>query len=291
MPGSCSTLLRCPVCDRPLQIKANTYRCPAGHTFDIARQGYVNLLLSTGSQPAIRGDAREMLRARRRFLEAGHYQPLSDHLNRRAEAIIRRQPHPHQAPYTILDAGCGEGYYLGRLQQFLAHHFPAHTFCQFGMDLSRDAVRLAAGQYKEITFFVADTYRRFLFAGGTVDLLLNLFAPRNPAEFHRVMRQNGALFIVMPGPTHLVPLRHDLSLLDIEEDKEDKLIAQMEPLFRLEERHALQYEITLDSNALTALLQMTPNYWHLPDETWQRVAGMEPRSVPLSFISLEFRPQ
>jgi 23S rRNA (guanine745-N1)-methyltransferase len=283
-------LLRCPVCDQQLEIRANAYYCPQGHTFDIARQGYVNLLLSTGSQPTIQGDTREMLGARRRFLEEGHYQPLSDHLNRRAVTIIHGRPH-QGGPYTILDAGCGEGYYLGRLQHFLSQQLPDRDFCQFGMDLSRDAVRLAAGKYKGITFFVANTYKRFLFAEGTVDLLLNLFAPRNPAEFHRVMRKNGTLFVVIPGPTHLASLRHQLSLLDIEEDKEEKLTAQMEPLFRLEERHILEYELTLDAEAITTLLQMTPNYWHLSDETWKQVASLEPQPVQLNFTSLQFRPQ
>lgn len=285
----CSTLLRCPVCNQPLEIKGNSYRCPHGHTFDIARQGYVNLLLSTGSQPAIRGDARQMLQARRRFLEAGHYKPLSDHINRSAEVIIRRKSQ-HKGPYTILDAGCGEGYYLGCLQRFLAQRFPNQTFCQFGMDISKEAVRMAAGRYKVVNFFVANTYERFLFARETIDLLLNLFAPRNPAQFHRVLNQNGVLLVVIPGSTHLGALRRELSLLDIEEDKEDKLVAQMEPMFRLGERATIQYEVTLDSDAIRTLLQMTPNYWHLPGETWQRVARMAPRSVQLSFISLEFQP-
>ena len=123
----------CPICEGPLERVGSALKCPRGHSFDVAREGYVNLLTE---KP--RGDTREMARARRTFLEQGWYAPLSDGLNVLAAQCLATASAP-----VVLDAGCGEGYYLGRLAEALA---PAQHI-SVGLDISKDTVRMAARRY------------------------------------------------------------------------------------------------------------------------------------------------
>ncbi|MBO0783474.1 MAG: methyltransferase domain-containing protein, partial [Ktedonobacteraceae bacterium] len=203
-------LLTCPLCARELQQVGSLLRCPQRHTFDIAGEGYVNLLRKQQT-----GDTREMLRARRSFLEQGYYQPLSEHIN---NMLIEHLPTTDAAGLHMLDAGCGEGYYLGRLLQALSQHYPSLT--AVGIDISKEAVRMAAKRYREAFFAVASIKDRFIFRDVAFHFLLNIFAPRNSAEFARVLLTSGLLMVVIPGEAHLARLRSTLELLNIEQQKQ-----------------------------------------------------------------------
>ena len=261
-PARSAHPLICPICEAGLHAGERTLLCPNGHVYDLARQGYVNLLI--GHRARQTGDSRAMLRARRTFLEQGFYAPLSDLLNRVSLAHLARIPDP----MAVLDVGCGEGYYLGRLAAHLEQHGLGRAILCLGMDVSKDAVRMAASARHRARFFVADVRTRILVADRTVSLLLNVFAPRNAAEFDRTTSTDGRLVIAIPGPTHLARLRARQGLLDIEEDKERHIVDQLAPAFHISERHDLVYEIDLPAPDVLHLLRMTPNYWHSDRQNW-----------------------
>ncbi|WP_250459982.1 putative RNA methyltransferase [Microbulbifer litoralis] len=183
---------QCPLCQLPLQLSDSHWHCANRHSFDCAREGYVNLLPVNRKRSREPGDTAEMLRARRRFLEAGHYRPLVD-----AIAALM----PYAAGRQLLDIGCGEGYYARRLQ---AAGWPAAALA--GVDISKAGVRMAAKSQPGAQFVVAGSYDLPL-ARDSVDHLLRVFAPAADAEMHRVVNPGGSLLDVAPGPEHLWSLK------------------------------------------------------------------------------------
>ena len=276
----CPRPLACPVCDKGLELEQRSFVCPQRHTFDMAREGYVNLLLSKGKRPKIQGDSRAMLQARRRFLEAGHYAPL-------AQAVISlvvAQVQAKTAVSSIADIGCGEGWYMGQLQQPLA----TSDSCFFGVDMSKTAVRMAAKRYSSAQFVVADVWHKLPFVDDSISVLLNLFAPRNPAEFARALAPGGLLLIVIPQPHHLQQLRQQLGLLNIEAEKQKKIVAQMADLFKLQAVHPLAIEMDLADEALANLVQMTPNYWHWTTAVQEKLTQLSHTRITAAFDILTF---
>lgn len=270
-------LLICPVCHTALARFDHTLKCNHQHGFDIAREGYVNLLLK---KPL--GDTREMLQARRHFLERDHYRLLSDTLNE----LVSSHIHHASSPITILDAGCGEGYYLGRLQQYLTHRHPSLQCGYVGVDISKDAIRMAAKRYREALFVVADLKERLVFADAAFQVLLNIFAPRNVQEYARVLAPGGLLAVVIPGPAHLLQLRSALHLLSIEQNKQQHIIEQFSDEFDLIASMPLTYEIHLTGEEIALAVMMTPNYWHLSAEIQKNMAEMTDLQTQVEFICL-----
>ncbi len=284
----CTRFLICPVCGAGLARVGATLKCPHAHSFDIAREGYVNLLLSRGKRPKIMGDAREMLRVRRDFLERGFYDPLSDALNESIHNHLTGETSPF-FPTCIADVGCGEGYYIGRLKRQLDSQSGLDNLCYFGLDISKEAARLASKRYQNVRFVVASINRKLLFPDGAVRVLTNIFAPRNVTEFDRTLAQEGLLLIVIPNPRHLARLRSELNLLSIELDKRNKVVEQFTGPFRLAGERIVEYEMSLEGEALLSLVQMTPNYWHISSEAWDDVLAVERIQTEASFTILEFR--
>lgn len=273
----CVHLLTCPVCNASLQQSGMVLQCSHSHTFDIAKEGYVNLLRKKQL-----GDTREMLQARRSFLESGFYQPLSDMLNTLVSSYLREI----SAPANILDAGCGEGYYLGRLQHALDQD---EQHCFIGFDISKDAIRMAAKRYQAASFVVANLKERLVMADQAIHTLLNIFAPRNPAEFARAIVPAGRLVVVIPGPDHLAQLRSALPLLQIEENKQQHVIEQFAEYFTLLETVPVSYELDLQAEEVRQLVMMTPNYWHLSDEARRASDEIHAMKTQVEFVGLVFQ--
>lgn len=292
---ACTRLLACPVCGDALAGDDRALRCPEGHTYDIAREGYVDLAPAGHGRSKRAGDTRAMLQARRRFLQRGHYDVLAaalaamarDEAAARTGTAARSRSDPGSRPFTVLDAGCGEGHYL----RGIAGELAGTASCLFGMDLSRDALRMAARALPEARFFLNDVAHGITMADGSVDLLLDVFAPRNPAEFARVVAPGGALLVVIPGEAHLWELRERLPLLDIHPDKRERVTARLAGSFHLAEAREIVNRLTMAGQDVRDLVAMGPSARHVDAATLAEAATLNGINVTVAFDVLRFRKE
>lgn len=287
----CSEGLICPICQRPLRREERSLRCAGGHTFDLAREGYVNLLPATRKQGDMVGDSREMLQARRRFLQRGFYAPLLDAV--RSEALAGLAHAAGQAKAAVVvDAGCGEGSYLAHVAAGCAAQPAAQRATEvrfFGLDVAKAAVRMAAKRHSFACFFVADLTRFIPLPDASVHVLLNVFAPRSSAGFARLVRPDGRLLVVIPQAGHLQSLRRTFGLLGIEEDKRRGVAAQLAGNFELTAVHTVTCDLQLDNAALQDLVQMTPAARHLSTEKRRQISDTPHFETTAQFELLVWR--
>jgi 23S rRNA (guanine745-N1)-methyltransferase len=270
-------ILRCPVCEVGLGRDGSVLRCPNGHSFDIARQGYVSLL--TGTKPTS-GDDAAMVRARQQFLEGGGFAPIR-------AAIADLATRPATPPAAIVEVGCGTGYYLAGLLDAL----PAAR--GLGLDSSARALRIAAKAHPRIAAATWDVFRPLPLASASVDLVLDVFAPRNPAEFRRVLRPDGRLIVARPDDGHLAELRRQIDeMVGIDPIKEERLHQALDPHFEVAETERIEYTAPLTRGEVLNLLAMTPSARHLSAEDLTRVAaGDLPEEVTVSVLATIYRPR
>ncbi len=264
------TILRCPVCKTDLNRAEKSWLCSAGHSFDIARQGYVNLLLSSQRPSKAPGDNAEMIADRRNFLEAGHYQPLRDAVSTQLNRLQETLDHSQQ----ILDLGCGEGYYTAA--------FTGPNRNVFALDISKPALAIAARRNAEVTWCVG-TSRALPLHDDSLDVVLNIFCRPHAAETLRVLRNDGVLLLVGPGPQHLTGLREVLYEKVIVEDSHS-LSDLLQQGFALTHSETLRYTFTLQQPAILQLARMTPHYWRAPAAGRARLEQMESLTLNAEFI-------
>ena len=249
--------LLCPVCGQMLARENACWRCENRHSFDIARQGYVNLLTVDRKHAKHPGDTKEMVAARKAFLDGGFYQPIAD------KVIELTAP---LAPAAVLDAGCGEGYYLTRLQQAL----PQTAFA--GLDISKDAVRFAAVRNKN-ALWLTGTAAALPFPGGSFDGVLSMFALTVEEEFSRVLRPDGWYLQVIAGPEHLMGLKN---IIYPEILRKDKVLHAALDGFRLTHSETLEFTFVVEDNAqVRNLLSMTPHFWRISKDGAERLAATD----------------
>jgi SAM-dependent methyltransferase len=257
------SIFLCPNCGLPLEACPRSYGCPRGHTFDRARSGYVNL-----RQGARRGDTRAMLLARRAFLERGFFEPISSAINDRVVEHLERLRAANRlrGDEAVVDAGCGEGYYLARLAERLQGTSAFAGVHFVGLDASREAARLTAGRLPGRLCAVVDIAHGLHVRHGSAAVLLDVFAPRNPRAFAETLMRGGLCLVVTPRAEHMKELRSLLPLLQIPREKRDRVVRQFEPHLALTRCDDLDYLVRLDAEAVRAWLQMGPNAWHLTAE-------------------------
>ena len=190
--------LACPLDGAPLYSQGSAWRCASGHSFDVASHGYINLLPVQKKRSLDPGDSKEMVAARRRFLNAGFYQPIAAAVSRVALAGL-----PSGTTLSCLDAGCGEGYYL---RQLAAAAGDGIALAILGLDISKWAVLSAAKQDKRPNWVVGSNANLSVLSG-TLDRVLCMFGFPVYAEFARVLKPGGELLQVDAGPDHLRELR------------------------------------------------------------------------------------
>ena len=193
-------------------------------------------------------------------------------------------------PYiTMLDAGCGEGYYLGQLQCALEQQLPDAHIDYLGLDIAKEAMRMAAKRYKGVHFLVANLKERLVFANDALHILLNIFAPRNVEEFARILTLGGIALVVIPAPQHLRQLRETLSLLSIEEHKQEHVIEQFTSHFTYIGATSVHSTLRLNNQEILQAVMMTPNYWHLSGDVKSVMSAMNKIETEIAFTCLLFR--
>lgn len=245
--------LICPLCGENLIQRERSLYCCRNHSFDIVRQGYVNLLTVQQKHSLNPGDTREQVLSRRAFLEAGFYIPIADALVQAARELGASGP--------ILDVGCGEGWYSVRTAAAIGAELT-------GLDISKEAVRCAAAKYKDARWLTA-TASHIPVAEGSAGMLMSLFAVTFPQEFHRVLQPEGYFFQVLAAQDHLLELKSIIypELLLREKDSVPEL-----PGFRLIKSQAIRFSFTVTGDQVQNLLSMTPHVYRISKEGARHLA-------------------
>lgn len=270
-------LLVCPLCDLPLtqntQQGGKQFRCENNHCFDIARQGYINLLPVQQKRSKSPGDDKQMVLARQRFLNAGFYQPLATALNQLLADTVA------DSDTTLLDAGCGEGYY----SQFLLNHNSTGKINIYGIDISKPAILEACKRTKAIHWLVA-SLKNIPLADHSLDAIVSVFSPIQSDTFLRKLHANGVLAVVSPGKQHL----HSLKALlydQVESFNEEKILSQLQKNWQLIQQEKLCFNFELSSNEmLQDLLSMTPHSWRISPERKARLQQVNALSCEADFV-------
>jgi 23S rRNA (guanine745-N1)-methyltransferase len=257
--------------------------CVSGHSFDAAKQGYFNLLVGKGT--AFEADSAAMVESRFNFLGGGHYLPLADAL---AAAVL---PCLSPSGAAVLDSGTGTGHYLRHLLDSAAARGTA--VAAVGMDISKFALRRAARLNPEAVNLVWDIWQRLPLPDGSVDAVTVVFAPRNAAEFARVLRPGGRLVVVTPRPGHLADVAAGTGMLTIEEDKDVRLAEAMAQHFDASGGFDVDVPLALTHQQAADLAFMGPAGHHVPRGTvLERLAGRaEPLRTVAKFRVHVFRPR
>ena len=261
--------LRCPNCRAGLTRLDGVLRCSAGHSFDIARQGYVSLLAP--GTPGGGGDTAAMVGARREFLARGHYAGIAGALADAATASVAAGP----GAGCVVDAGAGTGYYLAAVLERLPRHVG------LALDVSRPALRVAVRAHRRIGAVACDAWRPLPVADSAAELVLNVFAPRDGAELRRILRPDGRLLVVTPAADHMAELIEALGLLTVDDRKQQRLADKLGPYFVLVGEREHRAVMTLDHAAVGALVAMGPSSWHAGTGTADRI-GRLPEPVPVT---------
>jgi 23S rRNA (guanine745-N1)-methyltransferase len=251
--------------------EGGSLHCQNGHAFDIARQGYVSLL-AAGTRPNM-GDTADMVRARAGFLSAGHFSPIADALAAAATSTLAAS----SAEGCVLDVGAGTGYYLAKVLDRL----PGRV--GLALDMSKPALRAAAQAHDRAGAVGCDVWRRLPVADDAAVLALNVFAPRNAAEFRRVLAGSAArLLVVAPNRDHLAELVGVLGLLSVDEHKDERLEKALRPHFDLLERRAIRKTLLLRHPDVAAAVAMGPSAWHADSAAVANLIGNLPDPAPVT---------
>ena len=270
-----TSLFRCPVCGGALTREAHACRCENRHSYDIAKEGYTYLLPPNQKHSAAPGDDKGMAAARREFLSKRYYTPL---LNTICSEILARTG---DAP-TLLDTGCGEGWYTAGVYQALLA--AGKTPRMAGTDISKFILRYAAKREKRVEFAVASSYHLPV-ADGAVDVLLNCFSPLALEEFRRVLKPGGVFLYVVPAADHLWELKQVLYDTPYRNQEEDIPYEG----FTYEAVVPVAGKMWVRGEALRDLFQMTPYYWKTPKAGAARLAALESLEITADFRIHVFR--
>ena len=258
------SVLICPVCRLPLQKDGARCVCEKGHSFDFAKEGYLNFLPANRRRSRNPGDAPSLVRARRAFLDAGYYAPLRDFVTERVSGGV------------VLDACCGEGYYTSAAAKNAAE--------MYGFDIARDAVRYAAKRDKKTAYFVAGLHD-IPVRDGSVDLLLHLFAPFADGEFRRALKPDGTLLHVLPGERHLMGLKEVLYDAPYPNPETPPPTGMT-----LQTAERLRYTVTLRTNDdIRNLFSMTPYVYKTSPSAAERLLSLDTLKTELDFVALTYR--
>ncbi|BDX06572.1 putative RNA methyltransferase [Planctobacterium marinum] len=267
------SIYRCPICRLPLEQKQKSYKCGNNHSYDQAKEGYVNLLPVHKKRTKAPGDSKAMLLARRQFLNAGYYSFLLDEIGALINTLLESE---HS---RILDLGCGEGYYGYQLNNKRCVELTSLSY--FGCDISKPAVQMAAKQHKQSQFCVASA-ADLPYLDNAFDFVLNVFAPYNETEIVRVTKEQGHFLLVGPGAGHLKELAQFVySEVQPHQGNPTKNIHKSGLEKVSETTCSTKVEVT--GQHLEALLMMTPYYWSIKEENKARLLALKSLMITFEF--------
>jgi 23S rRNA (guanine745-N1)-methyltransferase len=261
-------IYKCPVCQAPLIKNVKQYICSKNHTYDISEKGYVNLMLANQKKSKNPGDNKEMMESRKNFLNHNYYEKFSIVLG---ETILEELKSDKP---TILDAGCGEGYYISNLK----------NLCQreavfYGMDISKNAILYAVKRDKEINFSVGSSFD-LPFIDNSLDCVIRNFAPGDDREFRRVLTKGSILVIATPGIEHLYGLKAVL----YDTPRKNPIKTEEIDGFEHIRTQNISYSISIDNNEdIKNLISMTPYYWSITEDMRKRIGQIWELVTELDF--------
>lgn len=260
----------CPVCKGELTKTENVCRCPNGHCFDIAKQGYVNLL--TGSKGGNHGDNRLMTRARRDFLNKGYYEKFRDGIT---EALCEFS----KSGDVVIDCGCGEGYYTSAIEK----RFGNLTIA--GFDISKDEIAYASKRSERIEYCVASSFS-IPARDESADIILEIFSPHSEKEFKRILKSGGYMIMAIPLENHLYSLKKAVYDSPYKNEVSDFYMDG----FELVKNTEIKYTVNIDSNEdIKNLFMMTPYYYKTGKKEQARLEALQSLSTELEFSVLVYK--
>lgn len=266
----------CPVCSGKLEISGKSYLCSKNHSFDIARSGYVNLLLSKGSGKAVHGDNKLMVKARRDFLDKGYYALL-------CEAVCEEAMQNAENGGIILDAGCGEGYYTSAIKATFDRSNIAVEM--YGIDISKVAAEFAAKRDKSVSFAAASVFSLPVMSG-SCDLLVTMFAPYCGEEYSRVLKKGGTMIMAIPSENHLWELKKAIYDTPYKNEVKPYDLGGFEFLGS----RRVGFEMKLDSpEDIHSLFSMTPYYYKTGKTEQERLDSLNELTTQADFEVLTYR--
>ncbi|AMO88128.1 SAM-dependent methyltransferase [Corynebacterium sp. HMSC06D04] len=231
----------------------------SGHSFDVAKQGYVTLAPGAGLKH--KGDSSEMVSARETFLSLGHFAPFVEAVTGAVQDALDANELPETAEPMLLEVGAGTGYYLAHTLDSIAEARGV------GLDISPHAAKHLAKCHPRVGAVVADVWERLPLQDDSIDAVSVVFAPRNPAEFQRILRPGGEVIVLTPDLGHLDELREPLGILGVEEGKIERMYEQAAGyLEQAADPVDISYPMTLDRASIAAQVGMSPSARHLEKE-------------------------
>ena len=264
-------ILKCPVCNNALNRENNSYICDKNHTHDIAKEGYVNLLLAQNRRSKNPGDSDEMIRSRQAFLNKGYYRILLD-------AIVKQIASMPQAfKQNVLDVGCGEGYYM----QGIVDASTDKKLSLSGIDISKSAVKLAGKRKMGTTLCVASAYD-LPFFDESFSTIVSIFSPVLASEIERLLEVDGEIIMVGPGEEHLKGLTAHIYDEVLPHKGNYSAIDESES-FKLKEQIEIKEEIIVKQEDILELLRMTPYYWQISVEKKEKILALSKLKTTIHF--------
>jgi 23S rRNA (guanine745-N1)-methyltransferase len=280
--------LACPIDGNRLEKTDTQYVCGNGHTFDIARQGYVNLLPVQHKRSKQPGDSKTMVMARTRFLDTGIYRAIASKLTETVSALIIDDKSMHDKDYCILDAGCGEGYYFDALSDNLKQEKGTNNLTFIGLDISKDAIAQATKRNKNISWVVG-TNRQPPVEGESVDIIICLFGFLSAEGFTKALKPGGIIILVDPGLNHLEELRE---IIYPEVRKQPKKESSQKEIsgFSLLSSEPLQFKTKISSNEIiNQLLVMTPHFYRASKTGREKACALSELELTVDVIFNVFK--
>lgn len=246
----------------------STLKSASGHSYDVARQGYVTL--AGGASLRYSGDDAKMIAAREEFLSGGHYAPFVEAVTGNVQDVLDDASVSEDASPVVCEIGAGTGYYLAHTLDGIENSRGV------GIDVSVPAAKHLAKCHPRVGAVVADAWARLPIRDNSIDAITVIFAPRNAAEFARVLKPGGQVVVLTAATGHLGELRAPLGIIDVERGKVERMIAQAEGhLVPVGEPELVEFGMTLDQNAIATQIGMSPSARHIhPEVLEERIAAL-----------------